>query len=145
VSVRRARAGDGEAIAAAYAELGHVVSAADVELRLAALAGERRSAALVATHGGRVVGLLTLYMVPVLHEAGDWCRVTALVVDPDARRQGVGRELVSAAEAVAHAAGCSRIEVTSARHRADAHEFYRGRGYGQGSEHFLKRMAAHGG
>jgi GNAT superfamily N-acetyltransferase len=142
VSVRRARAGDGEAIAAAYAELGHTVSAADVERRLAMLAGDRRSAALVAVRGGDVVGLLTLYMVPVLHEAGDWCRVTALVVDPAARRQGVGRELVSEAEAVARAAGCARIEVTSARHRESAHEFYRGSAFAQVSEHFLKRLGA---
>jgi hypothetical protein len=84
-------------------------------------------------------------MVPVLHEAGDWCRMTVLVVDQAARRGGVGRALVGEAEAVARAAGCVRIEVTSALHRDGAHEFYRGLGFGQVSEHFLKPLeAAHG-
>ena len=52
--------------------------------------------------------MLTLHMVPVLHEPGDWCRITALVVAPAARRRGVATALVSAAEAIARDAGCVR-------------------------------------
>lgn len=142
MTVRRALAADAEDIAAVLAELGYSASPQEVARRLTGLAAEARSAALVAVAGTQVVGLLTLHMVPVLHEPGGWCRLTALVVAPAARRQGVATALVSAAEALAREAGCVRVEVTSALHRDGAHEFYRGLGYGQVSEHFLKPLGA---
>jgi len=142
VSVRRAGAADTAAIAALLAELGYATAAADVERRLGGL---ERSAALVAELDGEILGVLTLAMVPVLHEHGDWCRISVLVVAERARRRGLARELVAEAEAIARAHGCVRIEVTSALHRDGAHEFYRSIGYDQVSEHFLKPLAgAHG-
>ena len=83
------------------AQLGYVLAAELVAARLADLDADARSAALVAERDGRVVGLLTLHIVPVVHEPGGWCRITALVVDEAARRAGAGRALVSAAEAFA--------------------------------------------
>ena len=145
MSVRPARAGDAGAVAAVLRQLGYEPGAGEVAARLAQLDADGRSAALVAVRDGTITGVLTLHVVPVLHEPGGWCRITVLVVAEDARRQGAGRELVAAAEAFALAAGCSRIEVTSAVHRAGAHEFYRGMGFEQVSEHFLKRMAVPGG
>jgi N-acetylglutamate synthase-like GNAT family acetyltransferase len=144
VSVRRAAAADAAAIAVLLAELGYATAVAEVERRLAALQ-TGRSAVLVAEHAGEVAGVLTLSMVPVLHEPGDWCRVTALVVADAARRRGLARALVSEAEAIARSHGCGRIEVTSALRRDGAHDFYRGMGFGQVSEHFLKALAAPGG
>ena len=140
MNVRRVLADDADEIAAALVELGYSASRQEVASRLSVLEADGRSAALVAVSGTTVVGLLTLHMVPVLHEAGDWCRVTALVVDPAARREGVGRALVSEAEELARAAGCVRLEVTSALHRDGAHGFYRDQGFGQVSEHFLKPL-----
>jgi GNAT superfamily N-acetyltransferase len=140
VSVRRARAEDAADVAAMLAELGYSASPQEVTQRLADLDADGRSAALVARDGTSIAGLLTLHMVPVLHEPGDWCRLTALVVRPEARRRGIAAAFVAEAEALAQAAGCVRVEVTSALHRDGAHEFYRGRGYGQVSEHFLKPL-----
>jgi N-acetylglutamate synthase-like GNAT family acetyltransferase len=141
VSVRRAGTADAPAIAVLLAELGYVTASAEVERRLAELERSGRSAALVAERDGGVAGVLTLHMVPVLHEPGDWCRVTVLVVGERARRQGNARALVSEAEAIARSHGCVRIEVTSALHRDGAHDFYRGMGFGRVSEHFLKPLA----
>jgi N-acetylglutamate synthase-like GNAT family acetyltransferase len=145
VSVRRARAADAAAIAALLAELGYETAAADVERRLSELDRSGRSEVLVAEREGDVAGVLTLHMVPVLHDDGDWCRVTALVVGEAARRRGLARALVAEAEAIARSRGCARIEVTSALHRDGAHELYRGLGFAQVSEHFLKPLAAPGG
>jgi predicted N-acetyltransferase YhbS len=78
---------------------------------------------LVAERAGRIVGLVTLHMVPVLHDPGDWCRLTSLVVRPSARRGGVARALVAEAESLARAAGW---------------------GYGRVSEHFLKPLVEAG-
>lgn len=140
MSVRRAGPADAGVIAALLAELGYAIAAADVEARLTELERSGRSGALVAEEGGEVAGVLTLHMVPVLHEPGDWCRLTVLVVGERARRRGLARALVSEAEAIARSRGCVRIEVTSALHRNGAHEFYRGMGFGQVSEHFLKPL-----
>jgi GNAT superfamily N-acetyltransferase len=142
VSVRAAGPADAPAIAALLAELGYETAPADVERRLAELDRSGSSAALVAERDGRVAGVLTLHTVPVLHEPGDWCRVTVLVVGEAARRQGLARALVTEAEAIARSRGCVRIEVTSALHRGGAHEFYLGMGFGRVSEHFLKPLAA---
>ena len=144
MTVRRAGPADAAAIAALLAELGYAAAPAEVGRRLAGLAESGRSAALVAEHDGEIAGVLTLHMVPVLHEPGDWCRVTVLVVGEGARRQGLARALVSEAEAIARSRGCVRIEVTSALHRDGAHGFYRGMGYEQVSEHFLKAVTAPG-
>ena len=142
MSVRSAAAADAAAIAGLLAELGYRTAPADVERRLEEM---ERSAALVAELDGEVAGVLTLALVPVLHEPGDWCRITMLVVAERARRRGLARALVTEAEAVARGHGCVRIEVTSALHRDGAHDFYRAQGYGQVSEHFLKRLElAHG-
>jgi len=143
-TVRPAVAADAAGIASLFAELGYALSPADVAGRMAGPAGSDRSAVLVADRDGSVVGLATLHMVPVLHEPGDWCRLTSLVVHPSARRGGVGRALVVEAESRARAAGCARIEVTSALHRCGAHDFYRSQGYGRVSEHFLKRLRERG-
>ena len=145
MSVREAGPADAPAIAALLAELGYETAPAEVERRLAELERSGRSAALVAERDGAVAGVLTLHTVPVLHEPGDWCRVTMLVVGEPARRQGLARALVTEAEAIARARGCMRIEVTSALHRDGAHEFYRRMGFGRVSEHFLKALAAPGG
>jgi len=142
VNVRRAGPSDAAAIAALLRELGYETAPEEVARRLEELARSGRSSALVADLGGDVAGVLTLHLVPVLHEPGDWCRVTALVVGAWARRRGVASALVSEAEAIARSRGCVRIEVTSALHRDGAHDLYRGMGFGRVSEHFLKALAA---
>lgn len=136
MSVRGAEPADAPAIAALLAELGYETPPADVERRLAG------TAALVAELDGEIAGVLTLSMVPVLHDPGDWCRITMLVVGEAVRLRGLARALVTEAEAIARSRGCVRIEVTSALHREGAHGFYRGMGYGQVSEHFLKAVTA---
>jgi len=139
VSVRRAGAADAAALAALLGELGYATAPADVEARLT------ETTALVAELDGEVAAALTLSIVPVVHEPGGWCRITMLVVAERARRQGLARTLVAEAEDIARDRGCGRIEVTSALHRDGAHEFYRGMGYGQVSEHFVKPLVgAHG-
>jgi GNAT superfamily N-acetyltransferase len=63
----------------------------------------------------------------MLHMEGEAARITVLVVDPAARREGIAATLVERARA--WAAGCPVLEVTTGLAREDAHEFYRTLGF----------------
>ena len=87
------------------------------------------SAAYVADAEGNLLGLVAVHLCPFFERPGSWGRIVALVVSEQARGQGVGGQLVSAAESFAISRGCVRMEVTSSDRREVAHKFYRGRGY----------------
>jgi GNAT superfamily N-acetyltransferase len=138
IEVRDATVDDVGDIAQLFAQLGYDVSAGEVAVRLAGLAGDPQSRCLVAADGTHLVGAITLYFVPVIHQGGRWCRLTSLVVDEQTRGRGVGQALVAAAEEASAAAGCVRVESTSATRRTDAHAFYERLGYRREALHFLK-------
>lgn len=139
-SIRDAVASDAATAADMFAQLGYQTDVGEVEERISALARDTRSRFLVAIDDERVVGLVTLYFVPVAHQGGPWCRITALIVDERQRGRGVGQRLVAACEESAAAAGCLRIEATSATRRHDAHRFYERLGYRREAHHFLKLL-----
>lgn len=86
-------------------------------------------AAYVADADGNLLGVVAVHICPFFVHAGSSGRIMALVVSEQARGQGIGGQLVAAAESFATSQGCVRMEVTSGDHRPHAHEFYRGRGY----------------
>lgn len=139
-AIRDARAEDADAVARLLAELGYPDDLACVAARVRAFAADPASRVLVAEEGGELVGLASLTVMPLLHEDGAWCRMSALVVGAGSRRHGVGRALVEAAEADARARGCRYAEVTSGERpdRRAAHRFYEALGYEQVSRRFLK-------
>ncbi|MEF9604776.1 GNAT family N-acetyltransferase, partial [Paracoccus sp. PXZ] len=51
-------------------------------------------------------------------------QIEGLRVRPDLRGQGIGAALIGDAEARARAAGCTLLQFTTNRSRADAHRFY---------------------
>jgi GNAT superfamily N-acetyltransferase len=141
VVIRRAVVADAAAVSRLFAQLGYDVDEAQVARRIAELEVDTRSRVLVAVNEEGVVGAATIYFVPVAHQAGPWCRITALVVDERVRARGVGRALVAAAEDAAAQAGCARIEATSALRRENAHRFYERLGYSREANHFLKLLS----
>jgi ribosomal protein S18 acetylase RimI-like enzyme len=74
-----------------------------------------------------------------MSQAG-WGRITALVVDAEARRLGVGRTLIDRAANYFRDRGCVHIEVTSADHRPGAHAFYRSVGFVEDERRFVKNL-----
>lgn len=140
-AVRDARPDDAAALAPLLAQLGYPAAPEEVGRRLAGLQA-RGDRALVAEVGGAVAGVLTTHRTPVLHRDADVGRITALVVDERLRGAGVGRALVAAAEAILGAAGCERVEVTSAARRADAHAFYASLGYDASGVRFSKPLGS---
>ena len=62
-------------------------------------------------------------------EIGRLAEILGLVVDASVRRQGVGQQLVAAAEAWANAHGLPGMTVRSNVVRAESHPFYEALGY----------------
>lgn len=59
-----------------------------------------------------------------------------LVVQSDARGQGIGAALIEAAKSKAHALNCDHIRLCSGLTRADAHRFYEHNGFQKSSLQF---------
>lgn len=138
LTIREAKAGDADAIAALIGELGFEAAAGDVAKRLRSLAtaGE---AVLVAEREG-VIGCLSWHVTPVLHRPTPVGRVTMLVVTESARREGIGEKLIAEAEARTAVRGCGLIEVTSNIELGGAHSFYQRIGFQRTSYRFVKTL-----
>lgn len=96
---------------------------------------------LVAELDGRVAGTVMLAVLPSLtHGARNWAQLENMVVAGWARGRGVGRALVAACERIAGAAGCYKVQLQSANHRAGAHRFYEACGYEDRSRGYRKYL-----
>lgn len=142
IGVRDAEPDDAEALAPLLATLGYPTDPASVRERLRQLlATDRTAKVLVGTRHGRVVGVTTLHVTPVLHRPTGVGRITVLVVLPDAQGSGVGRRLVEAAERHFAARGLARVEVTSGTSHRPAYDFYRRLGYEDHGVRFAKSLS----
>lgn len=90
---------------------------------------------LVAEHStqssevGTIVGTLILLIVPNLTHGGHpWAQIENVVVDQTMRRQGVGRQLLTAAVELARAQGCYKIQLISGT-KPEQLAFYREVGF----------------
>lgn len=140
--IREARPEDAPSLAALLAELGYPDGDERVRSRVATFAGDPSSFVLVADDEDRLLGVASASVVPLLHEDGSWCRLSALVVAEGTRRAGIGRALVAEVEGRARAAGCRYLEVTSGERpgRQAAHAFYDALGLEQVSRRYLKEL-----
>lgn len=138
ITIRAAKARDSAMLANLLDQLGYPASAPEVAERFRRLAEMASEKMLVAERNGKAVGLISVHRTMLLHTADNLCRITALVVDEAARRQGIGRQLMQAAERWAWSQDCAVIELTSADRRADAHRFYAACGYQCIGKRFLK-------
>ena len=137
--IRDALPADREAVAALLGELGYPVADQDVARRLEALRGREDCATFVAEVGGVVVGVGSIHTFPLLHADAPLGLITALVVTERSRGGGAGRELVQRLEEFARSRGCTRIVVTTADHRADAHAFYERLGFQHTGRRYVKQ------
>jgi GNAT superfamily N-acetyltransferase len=137
--IRVAKPEDAAALVELLQELGFATAVGAVAQRLTALA-DGGETVFVGTRGDEVLGFVALHVTPVLHRPTAVGRMTALVVASRARRQGLGRALVAAAERHLAGAGCGLVEVTSNQKLAEAHTFYQQLGYAMTSYRFGKAL-----
>jgi GNAT superfamily N-acetyltransferase len=130
---------DAAALSALLAELGHPASPEDVVRRLARLReSDPDGYAGVVEADARAVGFVAAHLTPMLHRERPVVRVTTLVVGADYRGQGIGSFLLGAVEVWSLARGASRIELTSADAREEAHSFYEKRGFRREGVRFVR-------
>ncbi len=103
---------------------------------------EREGEVLVASDGAEVVGVCqVMIFTHFQHAGGRCCEVESVYVRADRRGRGIGSLLLAAAEAMARAAGCYRLQLTSRNPRLVAHRFYRSLGFEQNSQGFKKSLS----
>jgi GNAT superfamily N-acetyltransferase len=137
--LRHARVSDALAIAPLMAQLGYPLASAEVERRLARIAGSR--AVFVAEHDGAVVGLVSVSADETLIGGLEAC-IEGLVVDETIRSRGFGPSLLGAAERWARERGCADLIVRSNVIRTRAHGFYDRHGFAtiKDQRFFRKRL-----
>ena len=139
-SLQRATDQDAEAVAELLTTLGYPCTSEDARKRLANFRDAPGQELWLARSDGDTVGMLALQFFYYLPLGARTCRITALAVAEHARRRGVGKMLLLAAETRARQDGSVRIELTSAAQRGDAHAFYRACGYDDSALRFMKRL-----
>lgn len=138
--LRSASPMDADDVAALLTELGYPCDRGEALERISAIVHNDRQVLVVARLGGAVSGLMALDFMYYLPLGTYTCRVTALVVTPEAQGRGLGRLLLREAERRARGGGAARIELTSGSQRTDAHAFYKACGYSDGTVRFIKRL-----
>jgi GNAT superfamily N-acetyltransferase len=138
--IRRAAIGDASDVAPLLEALGYPCSRDEAAERIAVLLGDPCQHLLLAEVAGQTCGLVALDVRYSLTRGANHARITALVVTEHCSRQGIGRRLLREVEGIARRAGAARIEVTSNIRRSQAHAFYHGCGYADGSRHFFKLL-----
>lgn len=93
------------------------------------LATPALGAAWVAAAGGTLAGyLIAVYVLSIEHQ-GLMAEIDEFFVLPQARAQGIGAQLLAAAERALAARGCVRLQLQLAVGNAAARSFYARRGY----------------
>ena len=97
-----------------------------------------RYACLVCVTDDRIVGFLNMRFEEQLHHTARIAEILEFSVRTSERSRGIGKDLFTAACALAKEHGCEQIEAASNQKRTDAHRFYMREGM-QNSHYKLTR------
>ena len=128
ITIRAMEAGDAAQISRLCDALGYPTTSDAVARRFSVLSCSTGDAVFVAIDGGMVVGWAHACL-SVLLETDPFVEIGGIVVAEAARRRGVGRLLMSAAERWAVSRGCVEVRLRSNVVREGAHRFYEQLGY----------------
>jgi GNAT superfamily N-acetyltransferase len=128
--IRPIRAADAPRLTGLLAQLGYPSELDAVTSRLAGILNSATQQVLVAVpaYDSRIDGYIGVERRLALEE-DESVEITGLVVDSAARRSGLGRTLVNAAEQWALQHGLHAVVVRSNIVRPESHPFYAGIGY----------------
>ena len=140
VSLRRAQIADAAAIAALGSQLGYPATEQAIASRLDQILSAPDQFLVVAEQGGQVSGWLQAHSTVVI-ESGFRVEIVGLIVAEHARRQGIGRALVAAAEDWALKLGAPAVVVRTNVTRTASHAFYTALNYAPAKNQTVYRKA----
>ena len=136
-TVRKAQTSDAAGIAGLMAQLGYPSCADEMAVRLERVVTSPSDLVLVSEQDGDISGLIAVHLIPMLHADGSTGRVTAFIVSEAHRGQGIGTELMRAAQEWAWSNNCRKLEVTPGTERTRAKQFYQRMGFAPANLRFL--------
>ena len=122
-------------------DLGYDVTPAKMEQRLNWILTNPTFKTFLAVVDGRACGMIGTVAYPTYEQDGLSGKVLALVTAKAARRRGIGRALIAAAENDFALRGIKRIALNTRLTRKDAHKFYEALGYERNGWRFVKNLA----
>ena len=140
VYIRPAVQEDAPGLANLLAALGYPCTPDEAALRLENLREEPEQQLWIALEHGEAIAMVAIDIRYYLPLGARTCRITALVVLEEFHGKGIGKRLLREVEMKARQAGATRVELTTAMHREQAHQFYRACGYENASLRFVKRL-----
>jgi GNAT superfamily N-acetyltransferase len=138
IEFRRAQASDLPDIVAMLADDPLGAGREDVSLPLArgyvdafnAIDADPNQLLAVAVDGAEVIGTLQITFLAGLSHKGAWRgQIEAVRIAGHRRSGGIGRQMIEWAIGECRARGCSLVQLTTDRSRADAHRFYEDLGF----------------
>ena len=139
--IRDAELGDAAQLAALMCELGYETDHTEMEARLKLILSNPPYKTFVAIMDGYVCGMIGTVTYPSYEHNDPGGRILALVTLNAARRRGIGRALIAAAEKDFVQRGIKRVALNTQLTREDAHKFYESLGYERNGWRFVKRLA----
>lgn len=141
MKVRPLELADSAALAPLLGQLGYPSSEQAIRDRLEFLLPDTAVGCWVAESDTGLAGLLTGQLSRSIEVDGPVARLTALVVDEDARGQGTARLLTAAFEDWARSRGATKAGLSSNTSRTDAHAAYRKLGWTSTALSFTKDLS----
>ncbi|MFL6514397.1 MAG: GNAT family N-acetyltransferase [Chthoniobacterales bacterium] len=140
IVIRLAEIVDAPVLAELMGELGYPTRTAEMEMRLDTILKHPGYRTFVAVIDGGVAGMIGTAVILTHEHNSPGGRILALVVSDKARRRGIGRALIAAAEADFAAKNIRRIALNTRFHREQAHLFYENLGYARNGFRFVKEL-----
>lgn len=142
VSIRDAVTGDLTQLSLLINELGYPTSAGEMKSWFNLISRHPDYKTLVAVVDGEIAGLAGLCKGLFYEMNGKYMRILVFIVKQDNRKKGIGKMLISAAEAWAAEQGLQSVFINCGNRpeRHQAHKFYSNMGYSIKSSGYFKPL-----
>lgn len=143
LEIRTATPADAPGLAEMLLNAGHPVAASVLAQRLETLR-HQTGTALLALEWGPPSGIVVLHWYPALSSDAPVAQITTLLVAPDDRRRGIGRQLLKSASQAARMAGCDDLQCLTAPDAPTLEAFCRATGFQDAAGGFVRPLRKKG-
>jgi GNAT superfamily N-acetyltransferase len=142
ITIRDARIDDIEELTLLMTDLGYPATVAEMQERFKNIAAHPDYKTIIAVIDDEIVGMAGLLKGIYYEMNGMYLRILAFVVKQNARKLGIGKILISAAEDWAIEQNLNSVLINSGNRdeRLAAHAFYKKMGYAIKSSGFVKKL-----